>query len=205
MGLKLVMAVLPLMATLIGAPQAFAQQQAISGFDVPVCKGNISTFVLNSIPSDQLYWFDIFDKTDEALAFREIFLKTLKSDGRKTNKQGRLVFNFEWEAAFLGFSARGGVDKDQGSGVRDHGSSSDIGLNELRDTIRESGSDRRNRSSLGRSVDARAELRDSQTGRVIWLATLSCQPLTGDRKLLMRFISKVVVDSLGREGGNSSF
>jgi hypothetical protein len=205
MGLKHAMAVIPLMTTLMGAPQAFAQPQAISGFDVPVCEGNISTFVLNSIPGNQFYWVDIFDKTDEALAFRETFLKTLKSDGRKTNKQGRLVFNFEWEAATLGLSGRGGIKKDQGNGVRGRGSSSDIGLNNLRDTIRKSSSDRRNRTPLGRTVDARAELRDSQTGRVIWLATLSCQPLSGDRNLLMRFISKVVVDSLGRRGGKSSF
>jgi len=200
-----VIAALSLTFVMFAAPLAQAQRQAVPGFDVPVCAGSISTFVLDDAPADGFYWVDIFDKTDEALAFRETFLKTLRDDGRKTNEDGGLVFNFESQSAFLGLSSRGGIDKAQGSGARDRRSSSDIGLSELRDTIREGGSGRNNRSSLGQTIDAKAELRDSKTGRVIWLATLTCEPLTGDRKLLMRFISKVVVDSLAREGGKSPF
>lgn len=205
MRFSLAAAALSLTFSMLVAPMAQAQRLAIPGFDVPVCEGSISTFVLDAVPGDGFYWVDIFDKTDEALAFRETFLKTLRADGRKTNEDGGLVFNFESQSAFLGLSSRGGIDKAQGSGARDRRSSSDIGLSELRDTIREGNPSRRNRTSLGQTIDAKAELRDSKTGRVMWLATLSCQSLTGDRKLLMQFISKVIVDSLAREGGKTTF
>lgn len=179
--------------------------QAVSGFEESVCEGQISTFPLDSVPAEQFYWVDIFDETDEALMFRETFLGTLRADGRKTNRDGRLVFNFESGSAFLGLNARGGVDTAQGNARRERDGNRDVGISELRDTIRESGPSRRNQTSLGQQLDVKAELRDTDTGRVIWLATLSCAPLTGDRKLLMRFVSNVIVDSMDRESGQTNF
>lgn len=198
------MVALLLALTLYAGTSAHAQE-AVSGFEESVCEGQISTFPLNEIPADQFYWVDIFDRTDEALAFRDTFLATLRADGRKTNRDGRLVFNFESESAFLGLNARGGIDTAQGNARRERDGNRDVGISELRDSIRESGSSRRNQTALGQQLDAKAELRDTKTGRVVWLATLSCAPLTGDRKLLARFISNVIVDSMNREGGKTTF
>jgi len=195
---------LPLALILISTASAHAQQ-AVSGFEESVCEGQISTFPLDTIPADQFYWVDIFDETDEALAFRGTFLATLRADGRKTNRDGRLVFNFESESAFLGLNSRGGIDTAQGNARRERDGNRDVGISELRDTIRESGSSRRNQTALGQQLDAKAELRDAEIGRVVWLATLSCAPLTGDRKLLARFISNVIVDSMDHEGGQTTF
>ena len=87
--------------------------------------------------------------------------------------------------------------------ARDPGS--ELGVTELRNTIRGGESGRGGRSGVGQEIDAKVELRDLSTGRVAWLATVSCRPLTSDRDLLMEFVSKVIVDSMAREGGKTSF
>lgn len=192
------------LAVFVTAP-ASAQRESVPGFDASLCEGQISTFPLEAVPDDEFYWVDIFDRTDEALAFRETFLKTLRSDSYKTNKDARLVFSFESQSAFLGLSGRNGIDQARGAAERKRDPGENVGVSELRDTIRDSGSERRGRTSLGQKLDAKAELRDMKTGKVIWLATLSCTPLTGDRSLLARFVSRVIVDSLGGEGGKTTF
>jgi len=194
---------IPLAFVMFVTAPASAQRQSVPGFEESFCEGQISTFPLDSVPRDEFYWVDIFDQTDEALAFREIYLKTLQSDSYKTNKDGRLVFNFESQSAFLGLSGRGGVDQARGAAERQRDPGENVGVSELRDTIRSS--DRGSRTSVGQKLDVKAELRDTKTGKVIWLATLSCTPLTGDRTLLARFVSRVIVDSLGREGGKTTF
>ena len=75
----------------------------------------------------------------------------------------------------------------------------------MRERIRENAPERRNRASFGQVIDAKVELRNRKTGRVIWLAALSCERLTEDRDLLMEFISEVVIVSLERERGKSIF
>lgn len=197
------LAALPIALAVVLTSPASAQRQSVPGFEESLCEGQISTFPLEAVPDGEFYWVDIFDRTDEALAFREIFLKTLRSDSYKTNKDGRLVFNFESQSAFLGLSGRGGVDQARGAAERQRDPGQNVGVSELRDTIR--GADRNSRSSVDQKLDVKAELRDTKTGKVIWLATLSCTPLTGDRSLLARFVSRVIVDSLGRDGGKTTF
>ncbi len=184
---------------------ASAQRQSVPGFEVSVCEGQISTFPLETIPDGESYHVDIFNETDEAIALREVFLKALRSVSRKTRNDGRLVFSFESESAFLGLGAQGGIYQAQGGAQRQRDPGENVGVSELRDSIRESGSDRRGRTALGQELEAKAELRDSKTGKVIWLATLNCTPPTGDRSLLMRFVSQVIVDSLGGPGGKATF
>jgi len=188
-----------------GSHLASAQRQSQPGFDVPICEGEISTFALGNVPSGPQYWVDIFDKTDEALKFRDVFLTTLQNSGRGTGKEGQLVFTFESQSNFLGLVPRSGGNRfaNDSRGVKDSGS--EVGVSELRNTIRGDESGRGSRSGIGQEIDAKVELRDRATGRVAWLATVSCQPLTSDRTLLMEFVSKVIVDSLGREGGKTTF
>lgn len=188
-----------------GPHQALAQRQSQPGFDVPICEGEISTFVLGNVPSGPRYWVDIFDKTDEALKFRDVFLATLQNSGRGTGKDGQLVFTFESQSNFLGLVPRstGSRFASDNRGVKDSGS--EVGVSELRNTIRGDDAGRGTRSRVGQEIDAKVELRDRATGRVAWLATVSCQPLTSDRALLMEFVSKVIVDSLAREGGKTTF
>tara|TARA_R110002110_G_scaffold395138_2_gene609633 strand:- start:125746 stop:126378 length:633 start_codon:yes stop_codon:yes gene_type:complete len=188
-----------------GPHLALAQRQAQPGFDVPICEGEISTFVLGDVPSGPQYWVDIFDKTDEALKFREVFLTTLQNSGRETGKDGQLVFSFESQSNFLGLVPRSSGDRFGSDSRRTRDSGSEIGVSELRDTIRGDTNGRGIRTGVDQEIDAKIELRDRATGRVAWLGTVSCRPLTGDRALLMEFVSKVIVDSLAREGGKTTF
>ncbi|MEP4379287.1 MAG: hypothetical protein ABJ215_15295 [Alphaproteobacteria bacterium] len=188
-----------------GPHQALAQRQSQPGFDVPICEGEISTFVLGDVPTGPQYWVDIFDKTDEALKFREIFLATVRSSGRGTGKDGQLVFTFESQSNFLGLVPRSSASRftSDSRGTKDSGS--EVGVSDLRDTIRRDETGRGARAAAGQVIDAKVELRDRATGRVAWLATVSCRPLTSDRTLLMEFVSRVIVDNLAREGGKTSF
>jgi len=186
--------------------EASAQNLSVKGFDAPACTGEISTFPLDKIPANSQYWLDIFDETDQSLAFREIFLQTLREHGYGTNRDGRLVFSLESQSAFLGLVPAGGTDQAQPNAGRERDPGRDVGIGELRDTIRESrGGDRQGRTSLGQQLDIKADLRDAETGKVVWLATLNCRPLVSDRTLLSQFVSGVIVESLGRESGKSTF
>jgi hypothetical protein len=149
-----------------GPQQALAQRQSQPSFDLAVCEGEISTFALDNVPSGPQYWFDIFDKTDEALKFREVFLATLRNSGRGTGKDGQLVFTFESQSNFLGL-----VPRSSGSrfardtrGAKDTGS--EVGVSELRDSIRGDENGRGARTGIGQEIDAKVELRDSATGQV---------------------------------------
>jgi len=188
-----------------GPHAALAQRQSQPGFDIPICAGEISTFTLGDVPSGPDYWVDIFDRTDEALKFREIFLRTLRESGHGTGKEGQLVFTFESQSSFLGLVPRSSGNRftSDSRGTKDSGAQ--VGVSELRDTIRGDANGRGIRTGVGQEIDAKVELRDRATGRVVWLGTVSCRPLTGDRVLLMEFVSKVIVDSLTREGGKTTF
>ncbi len=188
-----------------GPHQALAQRQSQPGFDVPICEGEISTFALNAVPNGPRYWVDIFNETNDALKFRDVFLAMLQNSGRGTSKDGQLVFTFESQSSFLGLVPRsgGGRFSSDTRGVKDSGS--EVGVSELRNTIRGDEKSRGTRSGVGQEINAKVELRDRATGRVAWLATVSCLPLTSDRTLVMEFVSKVIVDSLAREGGKTTF
>ena len=188
-----------------GQHLALAQRQAQPGFDAPVCEGEISTFVLGNVPTGPRFWVDIFDKTDEALKCRKIFLATLQKSGRGTGKDGQLVFSFESQSNFLGLVPRSSGDRFGSDTRRSTDPGSEIGVSELRDTIRGDTTGRGTRTGVDQEIDAKVELRDRATGRVACLGTISCKPLTGDRALLMEFVSKIIVDSLTREGGKTTF
>ena len=188
-----------------GPHLALAQRQAQPGFNVPICEGEISTFVLGNLPSGPQYWVDIFDKTDEALKFRETFLAALQNSGRVTGKDGQLVFSFESQSNFLGLVPRSTGDRFGRGNRRSTDSGSESGVSELRDTIRGDTTGRGIRTGVDQEIDAKVELRDRASGRVAWLGTVSCRPLTGDRGLVMEFVSKVIVDRLAREGGKTTF
>lgn len=198
-------AALSALLLMAGAHTVEAQRQAQPGFDIPICEGAISTFTLGAVPSGPAYWVDIFDRTDEALEFREIFLAALRNSGRSTGKDGQLVFSFESQSNFLGLVPRASADRFRTDSRRSTDPGAEVGVSELRDTIRGDTTGRETRTGLGQEIDAKVELRDRANGRVAWLATVSCRPLTGDRTLLMEFVSKIIVDSLGREGGKTSF
>ncbi len=198
---------------LLGAPlmdgwvrEAAAQNLSVKGFDTPACEGDISTFPLEKIPTKAFYWLDIFDETEQTLAFQKIFLQTLRDNGHVTNRDGRLVFNLESQSSFLGLVPAGGIDQAQLNAGRERDPGRDVGIGKLRDTIRESrGGYRQGRTPLGQQLDVKAELRDAENGKVLWLATLNCRPLTSDRKVLTEFISGVLVESLSRGSGQSTF
>ena len=183
-----------IVGVMAGASAAAAQQQPF--FEFNACEGDISSLAPGAIPAGEAYAVDIFDPTDSALQFRDIFLAELSNTAKATREDGNLVFSFRSESIFSGITSRNQVNPtyrgEQGSSRSTQRTTED----ETRELIR---SDRRRSGSLTASqrIIVEAELRNKQTQRVIWLATVRCNPLTNDRNLLMRFVSEVFIQNLG--------
>ena len=183
-----------IVGVMAGASVAAAQQQPFYEFNA--CEGDISSLAPGAIPEGEAYAVDIFDPTDAALQFRDIFLAELSNTAKATREDGNLVFSFRSESIFSGITSRNQVNPtyrgEQGSSRSTQRTTED----ETRELIR---SDRRRSGSLTASqrIIVEAELRNKQTQRVIWLATVRCDPLTNDRNLLMRFVSEVFIQNLG--------
>ena len=182
-------------AVSVGAPTVSAQQQPF--FDFSACEGDISSLAPGSIPKGEAYTVDIFDPTDAALQFRDIFLAELDSTAKAIREDGNLVFSFRSESIFSGITSRNQVNptyrrEQSGSRASQRRATED----ETRDLIR---NDRRRSDTLTASqrIIVEAELRNKQTQRVLWLATVRCIPVTSDRNLLMKFVSAVFIENLG--------
>lgn len=179
----------------VGATNAVAQQQPF--YDFRACDGDISSLSLGEIPETDAYAVDIFDPTETALQFREIFLAELNEAAKATREDGNLVFSFRSESIFSGVTSRAQVNPTYRGAQGGAGSSPRTDEDETRDLIR---NDRRARIDTGQAsqqVLVEAELRNSATQRVVWLATVRCRPLTSDRSVLMKFVSEVFVENLG--------
>lgn len=179
----------------VGASSATAQQQPF--FESRACEGEISALAPGEIPVADAYSVDIFDPTEAALRFREIFLGALKEAAKATREDGNLVFSFRSESIFSGITSRNRVNPTYRAGDRPSRSSPRSTEDETRDLIR---SDRRaNRDTLTASqqILVEAELRNNVTQRVVWLATVRCNPLTNDSNSLMAFVSKIIVENVG--------
>jgi hypothetical protein len=186
-------AVIPLF--LAGASNAAAQQQPF--YDFRACDGEISSLALGEIPQSDAYAVDIFDPTETALRFRGIFLAELRETAKTTSEDGNLVFSFRSESIFRGITSRNQVNptyRGDESGSRASPRSDE---DETRELIR---SDRPRRDRPGQAsqqVLVEAELRNKETQRVVWLATIRCSPLTNDNNVLMKFVSEVFIENLG--------
>lgn len=180
---------------LAGVSSAAAQQQPLH--DTRACEGEISSLALGDIPKTDAYAVDIFDPTDTALRFRGIFLAELNEATKQTREDGNLVFSFRSESIFRGITSRAQVNPtyrgDQGTSR----SSPRTDEDETRELIRSDRRTRRETSTASQEILVEAELRNKETQRIIWLATVRCQPLTNDRNALMTFVSEIIVENLG--------
>ena len=178
-----------------GVLPASAQQQPFH--NNRACDGEISSLALGDIPETDAYTVDIFDPTDAALRFRGIFLAVLDDAAKATREDGNLVFSFRSESIFRGITSRTQVNPTYRGDQDTLRSSPRTDEDETRDLIRSDRRKRRGISSASQEILVEAELRNQETQRVIWLATVRCRPLTNDRRALMTFVSKVVVENLG--------
>jgi hypothetical protein len=188
---------------LASAAPAAAQQQPFH--HTRACDGEISSLALGDIPETDAYAVDIFDPTDTALRFREIFLAELNEAAKATREDGNLVFSFRSEAIFRGITSRSQVNPTYRGDPGSSRSAPRTDEDETRELIR---SDRRTRQDVPTSsqqVIVEAELRNKATQRVIWLATVRCSPLTNDRSSLMKFVSEVFVENLGKAVKQKAF
>ena len=180
---------------LAGASTGAAQQQPF--YDIRACDGEISSLALGAIPQADAYTVDIFDPTETALRFRDIFLAELNNAEKTTREDGNLVFSFRSESIFRGITLRSQVNPtyrgDQGASR----SSPRTDEDETRALIRSDRPARRDDKPASQQIIVEAELRNNETQRVVWLATVRCNPLTSDRNVLMKFVSEVFVENLG--------
>jgi hypothetical protein len=182
-------------ALVAGTSAAAAQQQPF--FEFNACEGDISSLAPGAIPEGEAYTVDIFDPTDAALQFRDIFLSELNNTAKATLEDGNLVFSFRSESIFSGITSRNQVNptyrREQGAARASQRRTTE---DETRELIR---NDRRRGDAISASqqIIVEAELRNKQTQRVLWLATVRCIPVTNDRNLLMKFVSHVFIENLG--------
>ena len=179
-----------------GTSAAAAQQQPF--FEFNACEGDISSLAPGAIPEGEAYTVDIFDPTDAALQFRDIFLSELNNTAKATLEDGNLVFSFRSESIFSGITSRNQVNptyrREQGAARASQRRTTE---DETRELIRSDRHTRRDTTRASQQIVVEAELRNNETQRVIWLATVRCNPLTNDNKLLMKFVSEVFVENLG--------
>lgn len=178
-----------------GASQAAAQQQPF--YDFRACDGEISSLALGEIPQTDAYAVDIFDPTETSLRFRDIFLAELNEAAKVTREDGNMVFSFRSESIFRGITSRGEVNptyRGDESGSRASPRSDE---DETRELIRSDRSRRDRQGQASQQVLVEAELRNNETQRVVWLATVRCSPLTNDSNVLMKFVSEVFIENLG--------
>ena len=179
----------------LGVSSAAAQQKPF--LETRACDGEISSLSLAAIPESDAYAVDIFDPTETTLRFRKIFLLELNEASKTTREDGNLVFSFRSESIFRGITSRAQVDptyRGDQSSLRPSPRSDE---DETRDLIRSDRRTRNDTSNASQQVLVEAELRNKETQRVIWLATVRCRPLTGDSSVLMKFVSEVLVENLG--------
>lgn len=184
------------LAMIGGASPAHAQQQQ-PFFDFSACEGVISSLAPGTIPDGEAYAVDIFDPTEGALQFRDIFLAALNDANKVTREDGNMMFSFRSESIFSGITSRNQVNPTYRGELGTSRSAQRTTEDETRDLIR---SDRRARQgtlTASQQILVEAELRNQETQRVVWLATVRCNPVTNDRTLLMQFVSKVLVENLG--------
>ena len=180
---------------LAGASSTAAQQQPF--YDFRACDGEISSLALGAIPKADAYAVDIFDPTDTALRFRDIFLTELSEAAKTTREDGNLVFSFRSESIFRGITSREQVNPTFRGNQGISRASPRTDEDETRELIRSGRRARRDATSASHQIIIEAELRNKATQRVLWLATVRCNPLTNDRNMLMRFVSEVFVENLG--------
>ncbi len=178
-----------------GASAAAAQQQPF--FEFSACEGVISSLAPGTIPDGEAYTVDIFDPTEGALQFRDIFLAELNDAAKVTREDGNLVFSFRSESIFSGITSRNQVNPTYRGEPGTSRSSPRTTEDETRELIRSDRRTRRDAITASQQILVEAELRNNLTQRVIWLATVRCTPVTNDRGLLMKFVSEVLIENLG--------
>ena len=195
MGRTILRVAAAILGVVAGLSTAAAQQQPFHHFRA--CDGEISSLALGDVPETDAYAVDIFDPTDTALQFREIFLGELNEATKATREDGNLVFSFRSESIFRGVTSRTQVNPtyrgDQGTLRASPRSDED----ETRELICSDRRARRDTSEASQQIIVEAELRNKETQRIIWLATVRCHPLTSDSNILMKFVSEVFVENLG--------
>ncbi len=182
-------------AAVFGTSAVFAQQQPF--FEFRACEGEISSLAPGVIPDTDAYAVDIFDPTDTALKFRDVFLAELSKAGRPTSQDGNLVFSFRSESIFRGITSRTQVNPTFRGDRSTSGPSQRSDEAETRALIESDRPTRRRPGSASQQILVEAELRNNETQRVVWLASIRCDPLTSDENLLMKFVSEVFVQNLG--------
>lgn len=192
----LTIAAAALAGAIVLASLANAQQQP--GFDFQACEGDISSLALGDIPDGDAFTVDIFDPTDTALKFRRIFLAALTEAAKRTADNGNLVFSFRAESIFRGMTPRQEVDPTFRGSRDSTGSTRARDEDETRELIRRDRAARDDRSPARQQILVEVELRNKSTQRVVWLATVRCDPLTNDQNLLMQFVSQAIVANIGQ-------
>ena len=184
---------------------------------LPGWKGEISSSDLRRLPPNPVFDVTIYDDTEQNLAFRRQFLEALAKAGYKTADNAPLEFSFAtsitWREARLRELENQRrrnkfVDVDEAS----FPDSSDpvLGNESGRDIF----GDYRSRppripSSISNAqqdrLDITVELRDRDSGHILWTADLALPLLEMDRARITRSIIGPIIRAIGRNVQHKPF
>ncbi len=186
-------------ATLAILIAGIAGAQAADG----VCDGTISSQALKLLPAGAAFDIDLYDNSEENLALRDRFLKIIQDAGYPTAEGGPLMIAVMSERLFPRYRR-----DTRAVGTPTTGATTDqLGINRDRDTIGNleraprndpAGANRR----YEERIEVRFEVRDAKTRDFVWLAQLSCSPLTDNRSLIVETVMDAFAATVGRTVAN---
>lgn len=163
------------------------------------CVGEISSQAIEPLPIGQPLDVDIFDDTNENLRFRTDFPAALGAGGYQTRDGGPLIVTFTIESEGGMFASIGGASFDPAVSSPSGGAARIMAgvarLPDRRTTV----------SGAGAQLQVVTNIRDTRTGRVIWVADLRCEMLTTDRPRIAASIIEPIIRTLGQTNTRAPF
>ena len=176
--------------------------------DNDACPGTISSAGLSPVPKTASFDVENFGNPANPLALRTKFLKWLTRAGYKASDKPDYMFAFRVEAAVAGPGNTRARQAGQSRGppIADNTYAS-IGQQEhlygletlMFPGLRSGNSDQPN------PLHINVQLRNQQTGRIVWFADIYCDLITDDRALLIQSLSVPIIANLGKTARQEPF
>jgi hypothetical protein len=170
------------------------------------CEGTISSQALKPLPADAAFDVEIYDNSEENLELRQRLLDALREAGRATAEGGPLMITVISESLFPRYRP----DIRTVGNPTTQATTDQLGINRQRSTIENlefapdddpNGGSRR----FEEHVEVRLEVRDARTRQFVWLAQLSCAPLTDNRSLIVDAVLAAFTANVGQTVTDAPF
>ena len=193
---------------------AFALAAVVAGRSGPAladqndaCPGTISSASLQPLAANATYDVENYGNPNNPLVLRTKFLKWLAKAGYRTATPPAYMFSFKAEVAQPSAAASRGRHPEEDSLSSGFGGGTTYSTMNGNDWLYglESLPRRRSGGSGEALLHINVQLRNQQSGRVVWFADINCSLQTDDRAELIEAFSKPLIAQLGRTGRQVPF